>query len=62
MSTLQVSTEELERKLLESYTVKKMEKNENSPELEIMEFKEMIETYFHDQARDYLHLMENTPE
>ena len=22
----------------------------------------MIETYFHDQARDYLHLMENTPD
>ena len=59
MSTLQVSTEELERKLLQSYTTKK---KETTPELEIMEFKEMIETYFHDQARDYLHLMENTPE
>ena len=45
MSTLQVSTEELERKLLQSYTTKK---KETPPELEIMEFKEMIETYFHD--------------
>ena len=61
MSTLQLSTEALEKKLLESYKTNRKEKD-SPPELEIVEFKEMIETYFHDQARDYLHLMENTPE
>ena len=31
----------------------------DTPEQEILDFKETIEVYFHDQARDYLHLMEN---